>query len=197
MSYDLISVASFAFITTFTPGPNNISSATMGLNYGYRTTLPYILGITSGFFLIMLLCNLVTSALGAYLARFEGYLAYFGAAYILYLAIHILFASYQIEEDKASPLGFTTGMLLQIINPKVIIYGLTLYSTFLLQTPRGTAGLILLPLAFAGLSFCSTSTWSIAGSTISRYLNARLRLAVNGILALTMLMLALQMVHIL
>lgn len=197
MSHDLISVASFAFITTFTPGPNNISSATMGLNYGYRGTLPYILGITSGFFLIMLLCNLVTSTLGAYLVRFEHYLAYLGAVYILYLAAHILFASYQVSGSKGRPLGFSTGMLLQIINPKVIIYGLTLYSTFLLQMPRGGAGLILLPLGFAGLSFCSTSTWSIAGKTISRFLNDKLRLALNAILALAMVLLALQMIHIL
>lgn len=197
MNHDFISVASFAFITTFTPGPNNISSAAMGLNYGYRGTLPYILGITCGFFLIMLFCNLVTTLLGSYLARFEAFLSYLGAVYILYLAAHILFASYQISDKENRPLGFIKGMLLQIINPKVIIYGLTLYSTFLLQVPRGAAGLILLPLGFAGLSFCSTSTWSIAGRTISRYLNDKLRLAVNGILALAMVLLALQMLHIL
>ena len=50
----MIPLISFVIVTTFTPGPNNISSAAMGVAYGYRRTIPYLFGIASGFFLVML-----------------------------------------------------------------------------------------------------------------------------------------------
>jgi threonine/homoserine/homoserine lactone efflux protein len=52
---------SFVFITTLTPGPNNIACASLGIRYGYRKALPFILGIVSAFFLIMLGAGLISS----------------------------------------------------------------------------------------------------------------------------------------
>ncbi len=54
MNIDMIPLISFVIVTTFTPGPNNISSAAMGVTYGYWRTIPYLFGIASGFFLVML-----------------------------------------------------------------------------------------------------------------------------------------------
>ena len=48
MPVDMLPLISFVIVTTFTPGPNNISSAAMGIAFGYRRTLPYLFGITAG-----------------------------------------------------------------------------------------------------------------------------------------------------
>ena len=61
MNLDMIPLISFVFVTTFTPGPNNISSASMGMRYGYRKTVAYLLGISSGFFVVMLACALLSN----------------------------------------------------------------------------------------------------------------------------------------
>ncbi len=45
MNPEIIALISFVAVTTYTPGPNNISAASMGVLYGYKRTLPYMLGM--------------------------------------------------------------------------------------------------------------------------------------------------------
>ena len=86
MGIDLIPLVSFVLVTTFTPGPNNISSASMGVLYGYKDTVKYLAGIMVGFFLIMLLCAYVSSTLLKFLPSLEPGLRIIGSFYILWLA---------------------------------------------------------------------------------------------------------------
>ncbi|KUK85720.1 MAG: Lysine exporter protein (LYSE/YGGA) [candidate division TA06 bacterium 34_109] len=53
----------FVLITTFTPGPNNLSSASMSINFGIKKTMNYIYGIVTGFFLLLLLCGFFSNLL--------------------------------------------------------------------------------------------------------------------------------------
>lgn len=194
MDIDWIALISFAFITTFTPGPNNISSASMGILYGYRRTLPYLAGIVAGFFLMMLLSGLVSSTLLRVFPAFESVLRLIGAAYILWLAYHTLRASYAFDEEEQSELGFWSGFLLQLLNPKVIVYGLTLFSSFL--APILTYPLLLL-IASAGLAavgFCAISTWTLFGAAIRTYLDRpRVKQVLNTILALLLVYTAIEL----
>ena len=136
MGIDFIPLASFVVVTTFTPGPNNISSASMGVLYGYRDTVKYLTGISVGFFFIMLLCAYVSSTLLRLTPSVEPMLRIIGAAYILWLALSTARASYGFNSMDQPPMGFKKGFLLQTLNPKVAIYGLTLYSTFSVTSYR-------------------------------------------------------------
>lgn len=171
MDTDFIALASFVMITTFTPGPNNISSASMGILCGYKNTLGYLSGIATGFFLVMLLCGWISSTLLQVFPAFEDMLRFIGSIYILWLAFHTLKASYTFKEDQQALLGFLNGFLLQLLNPKVIVYGLTLYSTFLVEIVSNTFYLFISALAFAGVCFCAISTWTLFGATIRANLN--------------------------
>jgi len=122
---------SFVLITTFTPGPNNISSSSMGILYGYQRSLNYLLGIASGFFGIMLLSGLISRTLYTLFPAIEGVLRIVGTLYILWLAYKSLKTSYTFDLEKTPPLGFLNGVFLQAVNPKAWVYGLTLYTTFL------------------------------------------------------------------
>ena len=196
MEFDLFTTLSFIIITSFTPGPNNISCASMGLNYGYKKTLPYIFGITSGFFFIMVICDLLTITFRQYLSDFEFILSIIGACYILYLAFHISMANYSFANSNQKPLRFINGMALQILNPKVIIYGLTIFSTFLFDVPVSIIKLVVLPLLFAFIAFFAVSTWAVFGNLIRKYVNNRTRTVLNIILALMLVYTALHMVNI-
>ena len=168
---DWTAFLSFALATTFSPGPNNLSSANMGVLYGFRRTFRYLLGISTGFLGIMLLAGLVSATLRRAFPPFEGILRLVGAAYILWLAYATLRASYTIKEDVQPLVGFSRGFFLQILNPKVVIYGLTQYSTFLAGAARQPATLILSALFLASLCLASVSLWAAFGSAI----RARLR----------------------
>lgn len=183
MGMELIPLLSFVMVTTFTPGPNNISSASMGILFGYRGAIRYLAGIAVGFFCVMVLCACVSSTLLKFLPAAEPILRVAGSIYILWLAIGTARASYAFNSKGQAPLGFKNGFLLQAVNPKVVIYGLTLYSTFLSSAADHFGLLVLFALLFASIAFSSTSTWAIGGAVIRKRLHQpKVRMWVNGIL---------------
>lgn len=169
----------------FYPGPNNISSAAMAVAYGYRRTLTYLFGIASGFFIVMLATAYLSSALLSIMPFAEQYLRWIGSGYILYLAISTLRADYGFSGDKGDARAFTKGFILQLFNPKVAVYGLTLYSTFLAAIFGHIALLSLFAAIFAMIALAATSTWELCGATIRNNLKKdSFRKTVNFVLAL-------------
>ncbi len=173
----------FAVVTTLTPGPNNILCASSGALYGYRRTLPFVVGIASGFFTLMLLCGTVTTLLSTYIAAVAPVLRIIGGLYILWLAVGVYRSSGKLVEhsEDARPLRFWNGYILQFVNPKCIFYGLTMYSTFLAPLLGEQWTLVWSPVALAGVSFCSVSTWALGGQLIRRWINTPARARALGI----------------
>jgi cysteine/O-acetylserine efflux protein len=185
MNSEWLALISFVLITTLTPGPNNITSASMGVLYGYKKALRYLLGIAVGFFLVMLLCSMVSTVLLAAFPAFEKFLRWIGAAYILWLAYETLQASYTFKENRQLRPGFAKGFFLQILNPKVIVYGLTLYSTFLVAKIAVPLARLFSALALAATAFCAISIWTAFGASIRSYLqHPKVRILINTVLAL-------------
>jgi cysteine/O-acetylserine efflux protein len=185
MSVNLFSFLSFVFISTFTPGPSNISSASTGVLHGYKNTLNYQAGLAVGVFLVMLLSGWLSTTLLSLFPILEPVLRYIGAGYILYLAFGILKASYIFTEKDVKPLGFVHGFTLQILNPKLIVYAFTLFSAFLAPITSNAALLVLAVIFLTVTAFCATSVWALFGTAIKSYLhNPRLTVAVNIILSL-------------
>ena len=192
MNFEMIPLISFVMVTTFTPGPNNISSAAMGVAYGYRRTLPYLFGIASGFFLVMLASAYLSNALLRIMPFAEQYLRWIGSGYILYLAISTLRADYGFSGDSGDARAFTKGFVLQLFNPKVAIYGLTLYSTFLAGINGHIVWLSIFAAIFAITALAATSTWALCGAAIRNSLKKEsFQRAVNIVLALMLIYTAL------
>ena len=185
MNPEILAFISFVLITTYTPGPNNISSASMGVLYGYKRTLPYLFGIALGFFVVLSLCGLLSGFLLEKIPAFEQVLRIVGALYILWLAWHTLRATYSFEEEDQKPLGFIQGFLLQVLNVKAIVYGLTIYSTFLADRVTSTLLLLLSAAILALVAFSSITLWTLFGAGIRKYLNRpKVRKIINITLAL-------------
>jgi cysteine/O-acetylserine efflux protein len=185
---DWIPLILFGLIGAFTPGPNNISCASMGVRYGFRRTSRYILGIVVGFFLIMLACAFIAGPLSSLLPSFSSILRIAGGLYIAWLAVETITAAYSFDLEAAKPIGFWRGLFLQVLNPKAIIYGITIYSTFLLPIKGNLPFQLTSAALFAALVFLSTSTWAMFGSAIRKFLNQPLiQKVVNTVLALLLL----------
>ena len=166
----------------------------MGVLYGYKRTLNYLLGIATGFFFVMLLCGLVSTTLLSVFPAFEKVLRLIGAAYIIWLAVETLRESYTFSQDDQPLLGYMRGMLLQLLNAKMIIYGMTLYATYLAALVSQPLYLVVSALGLACLAFFSTSTWALFGSAIRSYLRLpKVKRAVNMSLAILLIYTAVEL----
>jgi cysteine/O-acetylserine efflux protein len=198
MPIDLFPLLSFVLISTFTPGPSNIASASMGVLHGYKHTLSYQIGLAAGVFFIMLLGGWVSTTLLQIFPALEPALRYIGAAYMLYLAFGILQASYMVTEKDVKPLGFMHGLMLQLLNPKLFLYALTLFSAFLASMTNNFLLLGAAAILLSAISFGATSTWALFGSVLQTYLRQpRVKVAMNGLLALVLVYSALGLVGVL
>lgn len=198
MNIDFAALIPFALITTFSPGPNTLISASMGIQYGYRQTLPFLIGIWTGFVFVFIGCSLLAATLSTIIPQFRSILSVVGALYILWLAFKTIKASYKIEEQLQKPLGYANGMILQILNPKVIVYGLTIFSTYLSSMPRNLWTFLGAPIAFATVSLAATTTWTLFGVTIATFMkNSSTARFIQSLLAISLVIIAYDMVSIL
>lgn len=111
----------FAFVSSVTPGPNNLMLLASGVNFGFRRTIPHMLGIGVGFFVLLLAIGFGLGALIETVPSFYAALKFAGGAYMLYLARKIAM-SRSIGEakhrDKAEPMTFLQAAAFQWVNPK-------------------------------------------------------------------------------
>lgn len=197
MTINLPALISFVLVTTFTPGPANVASASMGLLLGYRGALGFLGGLATGVFAIMFLSGLASSTVLNLLPVAEPILRLIGAGYILYLAYAVLKTSYAFDQTGASPMGYSRGLLLQVLNPKLFVYALTLFSTFLGPLTNNPVGLFMAACLLGLTAFCATSTWALFGTAIKNHLHhERLKLGLNIVLSLTLVYAALEIVGV-
>ncbi|HVO40368.1 MAG TPA: LysE family transporter [Spirochaetia bacterium] len=188
MDIPWVALAGFVLVTTFTPGPNNISALSVGISAGYRKALRFLGGVTAGFFIVMCLCALVAGTILSAFPRLQVFLRIGGSLYIAWLAVHTFREGLRTESGAKPVLGFAGGFVLQILNAKVIIYGLTLYSAFLAPLAGQSVLLAASAVVFAAVGFCATSVWALAGSTFTRVLsNPLVRRVSSTVLALLLL----------
>jgi cysteine/O-acetylserine efflux protein len=188
MTGNLFPLISFILISTFTPGPSNISTASTAVLHGYKNSLKFQAGLAAGVFILMLLSGLLSTTLLRVFPAFEPIMRYIGAGYVLYLAFAILKASYTFNEQDAKPLGLMHGFMLQILNPKLFVYAFTLFSAFLATMTGNVIFLILIAILLAAVSFCATSLWAVFGTAIKTHLhNPRLNKIINISLSLLLI----------
>lgn len=184
---------SFVLVTTLTPGPNNIACASLGIRYGYRKTLPFIVGIVSAFFLMMLAAGLLAAWLQTALPNFERIVRWLGAIYILWLARQSYQATYDLELEEREPEGYLKGFVLAALNPKVVVFGLSVHGAFLSAIAGDIIRVALASAALAIMAFVATSAWALFGAGIRRWLGSpRVVVWLNRGLALLLVYTALE-----
>lgn len=168
----LLSFLLFVFVTSFTPGPNNIMAMLFANEYGLKKTLRFCVGVGAGFFVIILLCSLFNLLLKNFIPKVEFVMSIVGAAYMVYLAIKIMISKNHAKDnarDKNN--GFFTGLLLQFVNPKGILYGITVIASFIIPYYNSDFSFILYSLFLAFVGFMATFTWCVFGSLFQKFLS--------------------------
>ncbi|MEI6876149.1 MAG: LysE family transporter, partial [Spirochaetota bacterium] len=168
----------YVIVTTFTPGPNNVAAAAAGIKIGYRKSLSFLLGIVAGFCLVMLLSGYFNYALHSRYATIAFYIKWIGFFYMLWLCLSLFLhpakdgkaEAGKVETGTYTPIA---GLLLQLVNPKVILYGITLYGMFSSALLSTFWTVLASAAALSVVGFISVTTWCLAGSALTLWLGNR------------------------
>ena len=129
---------SFILSTCYTPGPNIIYAMNTARVFGFRKTIPLISGMVTGLLGIMSLNAFANIFIAEIMPQVFPWLRIIGSIYLLYLAGKIAFprntAGRNSEQGKVP--GISDGLILQFLNPKVILFGFTAMSTFIAPWTR-------------------------------------------------------------
>lgn len=174
----------YTFLTAYTPGPNNIMSMSNAGKYGFKKGFRFNIGVFYGFLVVMALCGLFTTLLYNFIPRVEPIMVYIGAAYILWLAWSIWRDAPHGSQSPALPANsIRSGMLLQFVNVKVILYGITAFTTFILPCFHGYAELAGFALLLSLIGFSGTCCWALFGAVFERLFRDHKK-ALNLVMAL-------------
>jgi threonine/homoserine/homoserine lactone efflux protein len=177
-STTLIAIPALAFVTSISPGPSNVMLLASGLNFGFRRTIPQILGITVGFSTLLVAAGLGLGAVLRAVPPLELTLKVVGGGYLLYLAWRIASARSMGPEAAAGarPLTFLESAAFQWINPKAWVVALTVMAVHADPVSPAVSA-VLVAAVFAAVNLPSIAVWAAFGTALRGFLAdpARLR----------------------
>ncbi len=166
---DFAAFISYVLLTTFTPGPNNLMSMSNAGRVGFKKGMRFAFGVPIGAAFVFVLAALFGSLLYAYMPKAEPYLIVLGAAYILWLAFSIVRDKPHKERETGLKLNSVfTGAVLQLVNPKGVLYAVSVMTTFVLPYYKSPAQIGLFILFFSVLALISVTCWALFGSVFER-----------------------------
>jgi len=188
------SFLAYCFVGGITPGPANLCSLSAAIRYGRGPALRQWRGLFTGFFLVSMASVGVTYLLGTLLNEYVAMLSWLGAAYLLWMAWHMLRSAGELktEEDPSYP-SFRTGLLVQLTNVKVMVFCLAALSGYVLPYTRELPPLLAMGVFLPFTGPVCNLVWLFAGASLKR-LFTNYRKAVDVVMALSLVLCALSLV---
>ena len=171
-----LSFVLYSFVTSVTPGPNNIMLAASGVNFGFKRSIPHILGIGCGFGFMVAVVGLgIGSILSSNVVLYEC-LKIIGIVYLLYLAYKIYRSSgMDTDVQKAKPLTFMQAAMFQWVNPKAWVMALGAVTTYL-AADSAIHWYLILGLTYGLVGIPSTGVWALIGEKLQSVIHDAKRL---------------------
>ncbi len=171
----LLALAAFAFVASITPGPNNIMLMASGTNFGFRRTIPHMLGVVLGMAMLLSVMGAGLYQLFDRIPLAYTALKWISVAYLLFLAWKIATAASPIRGDDLQaegprPFSFFQAALFQWVNPKAWTMGLAAIATYTSKNAP-FASLAVLVAVFAIINVPSVSVWTLMGVQVRRVLS--------------------------
>ena len=169
-----MSIFMFSFATSMTPGPNNIMLLSSGLTFGYKRTIPHILGVIIGFPLMTIFVGL---GLGEFFKIYPfafTILKVIGILYLLWLAWKITNSTPKFKEndENSQPLKFMPIVLFQWINPKNWIKIITAMSVYVTSVENATTQIIIITIIFFLTVSVSANSWAMGGVVLKKLIKS-------------------------
>lgn len=185
-----LALAAFAFVSSITPGPNNLMLMASGANFGVMRTVPHMLGVGIGFTVMTILVGLGVARLFDAVPASYAVLKVLSAGYLLFLAWKVAHSAPPSNGDPASPTAkpftFLQAAAFQWVNPKAWAMALTAVSAYA-QAERPIVSVLIVAVVFGAINLPTVSLWTVAGAQLRRFLADPVKLRVFNVTAALLL----------
>ena len=167
---DPLGFATYSFVMSITPGPNNVMLTASGATFGFRRTVPHIAGVCAGFSVVLLA---VCAGLGAIFTRWpdiQTVLRWAGAAYLVYLGWRILRSGEAKAGHTAKPLTALEAAGFQFLNPKAWVMTVTAAAIFLPRELGLASACAYMVAVMAIVNLPCITVWALFGSSLRGFL---------------------------
>ncbi|MCF2870187.1 LysE family translocator [Octadecabacter sp. G9-8] len=182
MNYDLLwPLVVFAFVSSATPGPNNMMLLASGANFGLLRTVPHMFGIGIGFGLMIVLVGMGLMQIFDAFPITDLILKVVSVIYLIWLAWKIATAAPKLADAPdtgGTPMTFLQAAAFQWVNPKAWSMGIYAITNFAKDDDgaRGLFAVCVVALAFVLVNFPSVTIWAVLGQQMRRFLTSPMRL---------------------
>ena len=204
MMFNITAFLSYAAVASVSPGHNAIVSMANASKYSLKKSLRFNLGVAIGVFFVMFLCGVFSATILSVFPALKSVMIWVGAGYILWLAWRTLRSEPLQENRDDDGAGKSDlkdqkdrlllhGIFLQFVNPNTILYGITIFSTFILPYYSSAVMVALFSGILSLLAFVFTACWTLFGSLFQKVVVKYYRI-VNAVLALLLVYCAITLV---
>ncbi|MCA3457685.1 MAG: LysE family translocator [Rhodobacter sp.] len=173
----LPALALFALVTSVTPGPNNLMLMASGANFGFRRTVPHMLGVSLGFVLLTFVVGVGLAGLFQTYPLTRTAMEVVSVFYMLWLAWKIAHAAApQDRQAGGTPMTFLQAAAFQWVNPKA--WAMATNAVTLYMPDRSLWAVALVALIFGAINLPSVSLWTLTGQQLRRVLTNPRRLTI-------------------
>ena len=152
----------------FTPGPNNAVASYSAFNFGFRKTLPIILGVGFGYTTLVILLIVVLISVFQEYPLIQEIIRILGSIFLIYLAYKISFSNGKPDGKIENPVKFYETFFFQFINPKGVMAAITLISKFVIQEDYISSSITVIVVCSV-TAFVSITLWAGLGKFLRKF----------------------------
>jgi len=163
----------FAIAASFSPGPNNIVTSYTSFNFGFKKTIPTMLGVVIGWMSLVIFLQMGSGVIFKQFEELQIIVKIFGSIYLLYMAYKLSSSKTISGKSTAKPVTFLNTFFFQFINPKAIIYALLAISMFVDMQNNYLRDTITLTTVFFFGAIGSQLTWCLIGKYLRKFATSK------------------------
>ena len=181
-------ILTFAMTAAITPGPNNIILSTNAVNYGFKATIPLMLGVFFGFLSVLTLCLLGIGEIYENYPNFKNFIKIVATIFLTYLAYKIFISTEFSDNNNKRRFTFRDIYFFQLINPKAVSVSMSSSAIFIQNKFSYFEEFILILICFIISTSTSAVVWAAIGHSFRKYLNDKRKIIYfNRVMALLLL----------
>lgn len=168
MNPDFLLLLGISLSLGFTPGPNNAVASYSAFNFGFKKTIPLIIGVGLGYTTLVILINFVLISIFKTYPIIQEIIRILGTVFLVYLAYKIATSNTSNNEKKTNPVTFYDTFVFQFINPKGVMAATTLISKFVDQDNYISTSVMVI-IVCSLTAFSSITAWTLLGKFLRKF----------------------------